>query len=376
MAAELVHGTTNIVDTDGVFEIVRDRLRRLITEHPSQIPVYTEGGRWHFDSDSWAPVWTGGFLAGMIWAVAQHTNDSWWRDQAEKYTLLLEPHKLDTGTHDLGFLFTPSWGRWHSIDPTRRSRDVLVQAGRTLAGGFNTRGKYLKTGVDGGSTVIDIMMNIDIIYEAADLCEDDELANVATQHALTSRRYLVRGDSSTAHEGWFDAGTGEFLRTATHQGYRADSCWVRGHAWAMYGYGAAYKRARDERFLQTAIECADLYIERTGDALIPPNDWDDPHPEFPYEASAASVAASAMLQLAEILGPEGAVYVSYGSRILAKLCTPEFLTTPGDGWEGLIKRATYHRGNGLGVQESTMWGDYYFVEALERYRRLGSGGVG
>jgi unsaturated chondroitin disaccharide hydrolase len=185
-----------------------------------------------------------------------------------------------------------------------------------------------------------------------------------------ARRYLVRGDASTAHEGWFDEHTGQFLRTATHQGYRADSCWVRGHCWAMYGFAAAYARTGDVRFLRTAIDCADLYLDKTGEVLVPPNDWDDPDPEHPYEASAASIAASAMLQLAEILEGDGGAYRDYGTRILALLCTPQFLATPGDGWEGLIKHATYHRARGLGVQESNMWGDYFFVEALERYRLL------
>lgn len=358
------------IDTDRVFAVVRAQLRRLITDHPLQIPTHTVGGRWHVGADGWAPVWTGGFLAGLIWAVAQDTADPWWRTQAERYSLLLEPRADDAGTHDLGFIFTPSWGRWYAEEPSPRVRDVLVRAGRTLAAGYNPRGRYLKTWVAGGSTFIDIMMNVDIIYQAAELSGDASLAEVATQHALTSRRYLVRGDASTVHEGWFDEQTGEFLRAATHQGHRADSCWVRGHTWAMYGFGSAYLRTADERFLRTARDCADVYIANTGDALVPPNDWDDPNPEHPYEASAGCVAAAAMLQLASILGTGGTVYRDYGARIVERLCSPQFLATPGDGWEGIIKQATYHQANGLGVQESTMWGDYYFVDAIERVRRL------
>ena len=216
-------------------------------------------------------------------------------------------------------------------------------------------------------------MNLDIIYQAAELSHDPDLAQIATQHALTSRRFLVRGDSSTVHEGWFNVDSGEFLRPATHQGYRSDSCWARGHAWAIYGFTIAFARTGDNRFLDTAIACADLYISRTGDALVPPNDWDDPDPEFPFEASAGAVAASAMLQLGEVLGAAAAEYVAYGSRILARLASPEFMAQPGDGWEGVIKHALYHRANGLGVDESNMWGDYFFTEALERYHRLRGG---
>jgi unsaturated chondroitin disaccharide hydrolase len=353
-------------DLEFALETAQEQVRCLISDHPGQIPIFTVAGRWHFDEDAWAPAWTGGFLAGMIWIFAERTNDPWWHLQAEKYSQLLEPRKLDEGTHDLGFLFTPSWGRWHRLHPTARTRDVIIQAGRTMAKRFNCAGKYLRTWVDRGSTFIDVMMNVDIVFQAAELSGDPGLADIARQHALTTRRFLVRGDSSTAHEGWFDPDTGEFLRAATHQGFRADSTWVRGHAWAIYGFGSVYARTRDERFLDTARRCADFYIDQTGSRYVAANDWNDPAPEYPYEASAAGIAAAGMLQLASLMGAEGARYREYAAGILGRLCTPEFLGSREQGWEGVIKHAIYHRKNNLGVNESVMWGDHYFVEALHR----------
>ena len=362
---------------DDAMAVAEEQVRRLVTAHPGQIPIYTRHGRWHFDDDSWAPVWTGGFLAGMMWIFAERTGDAFWREQAERYSLLLEPRKLDAGTHDIGFLFTPSWGRWHDSAPSQKTRDVLVQAGRTMAGRFNPAGNYLRTWVDAGSTFIDVMMNVGIIYRAAALSGDPALAEIATKHAATSRRFLVRGDASVVHEGWFDPDSGEFLRAATHQGHRSDSSWVRGQAWAIYGFGTAFQFSGDSRFLETARKCADLYIEQVGDAFVGPNDWCEEHPEFPYEASAASIAASAMLQLAELLGPEaGAAYLAYARNIVARLSTPEFLGSAEDGWEGIIKHSTYHRRENLGVDESVMWGDYYFVEALDRLAKIDAAGSG
>jgi unsaturated chondroitin disaccharide hydrolase len=346
--------------------VAQEQVRQLICDHPGRFPVYTVEGRWHIDEDAWAPAWSGGFLTGMMWIFAERTSDPWWRRQAQRYSRLLEPRKLDEGTHDIGFLFTPSWGRWHELDPSEATRDVIVQAGRTMAKRFNGAGRYLHTWVDEGSTFIDVMMNIDIVFQAAELTGDRRLFDVAHHHALTTRRFLVRGDSSTVHEGWFDPQSGEFLRAATHQGFRADSCWARGHAWAIYGFGSAYERTRDRRLLDTACRCADYYIERTGRRLVPPNDWEDPAPEYAYEASAASIAAAAMLQLADLVGPEGSNYRNYACGILARLGTPEFLGRRAQGWEGVVKHAIYHRNNDLGVDESVMWGDYYFVEALDR----------
>ena len=101
------------------------------------------------------------------------------------------------------------------------------------------------------------MMNVGIIFYAAGQLSSSKLLNVATQHCLTTRRYLVRGDGSTAHEGIFDLQSGQFLRASTQQGWRADSCWARGLAWAIYGFSSAYQHTRtmgvpDPRFLETA----------------------------------------------------------------------------------------------------------------------------
>jgi len=361
------------IDVEQVLDVAANRLERLVTRHPGRIPVHTEDGRWQIADDAWAPSWTGGFLAGQLWILAESTGDGIWRERAERYSELIEDRRFDTGTHDLGFLFTPSWGRWHRLAPSPRSADVLVQAARSLASNFNPRGRYLRTWVDEGSTFIDIMMNVDLLFQAGDLAGDPDLTRIAAEHSDTSRRFLVRGDATTAHEGWFDPATGEFLRTATHQGYRADSSWVRGHAWALYGFTSSFLRTGDHSYLDTAEALAQTALRNTGADPVPPNDWCDPHPEFAHEASGASILAAGLLQLADveaIPAERRSRYFDAGVRLLARLSEPPFLSSDDENWDGLIRHATYHRANGLGVQQSNMWGDYYFLEAVERYQRL------
>jgi unsaturated chondroitin disaccharide hydrolase len=36
------------------------------------------------------------------------------------------------------------------------------------------------------------------------------------------------------------------------------------------------------------------------------------------------------------------------------------------GWEGILKHGIYHERKELGVDESVMWGEYFFVEALDK----------
>ena len=88
------------------------------------------------------------------------------------------------------------------------------------------------------------------------------------QHCLTTRTCLVRGDGSTAHEGHFRHDTGEFLRQSTQQGWRDDSSWARGLAWALYGFATVYAYRRCA-FPETAEACAHFYIEHTPAARRP-----------------------------------------------------------------------------------------------------------
>ena len=354
---------------EAALEFAAEQVRALVTEHPGAMPTYTRDGRWVMTADPWAPSWNGGFLAGLLWIFADRTGDSWFREQAELYSLRLEKRKSDRGTHDVGFVLDPSWGRWYDLVPRGRARDVLVEGGRTMARRLQPGG-YLSTWVDAGSTFIDVMMNVGIILRAAQFTDDAELREVALRHCRTSVRYLMRGDGSTAHEAWFDTTSGEFLRTATHQGWRSDSSWARGQAWAIYGFTTAYRYTGEQDLLAAACRAADYYVAQTPEDGVPPNDWLDPSPSEHWEASAAAIAASGLLQLADQLGKDGVSYRGYALNILRTLRNTEFIAADTPGWQGILRHATYHHRRGIGVDESVMFGDYYFVEDLAAASRI------
>ena len=92
---------------------------------------------------------------------------------------------------------------------------------------------------------------------------DQHLLDVAEQHCETTRKYLVRGDGSTSHEGIFDLDTGEFLRQTTQQGWRDDSSWARGLAWSLYGFTSMYALTGNPHWLATAQLNADYWLEHT-----------------------------------------------------------------------------------------------------------------
>ncbi|MBV9392395.1 MAG: glycoside hydrolase family 88 protein, partial [Verrucomicrobia bacterium] len=206
---------------------------------------------------------------------------------------------------------------------------------------------------------------------------DRLLYEIALDHCLTTRRFLVRGDGSTAHEGIFSTETGEFLHQSTHQGWRGDSCWARGQAWALFGFSTTYAYTNDSRFLDTARTCADYFIENTPDHGVPPNDWDEAKHMVnkggtAYESSAAAIAVCGFLQIADQIENQGVAcrYRERAWRTLSTLLSSEFLAERTPGWEGILKHGIYHKRKDIGVDESVMWGDYFLLYALDRLTRF------
>ena len=360
----------------GLFEnalrFAEHQLRALLERYPDFYPMYTVAGRWQHAGEAWTH-WCDGFLPGMLWIVsarqpAGSPESHWWREQAIRYSGPLEPRKFDRAVHDLGFVFMSSYHRWYAVARDPRLKAVLIEAGRTMSLRFREKGRYLNSFVSPDSLFIDIMANIPIVFYAALETGDRALLDIALAHCHTTRRVLVRGDGSTAHEGLFDLETGEFLRQTTHQGYRGDSCWSRGLAWALYGFGTAYTYARDPALLQTAEACADFYIRHTPPDGVPPWDYDGPAESRALrDTSAAAIAASGLLQLGSLAADaaKGHFYRETARHILATLCR-DWLAEPGTPWEGILKGGVYHIHKNLGVNESVMWGEYFFLEALER----------
>ncbi len=343
------------------------KVRKLITNHPDHFPLYTSRGKWKHGKESWTN-WCEGFLGGQMWIFTDHLDTSYWRPKAEHYSRLLKGRELDREVHDLGFTFWPTWKKWYALTGDESINDVVVQAGKTMALRFNSKAGFLRSFLTEDSTFIDIMMNVGIIFYAAEQTKDSDIRKIVDTHCLQTRRHLLRGDGSASHEGIFDLETGVFLRQTTKQGWRDDSSWARGQAWSLYGFGTCYAFTGDSRYLDAAERSADFYLERTGDRLVPPNDWEEPNPLAPVESSAAAITASGLLQLSQLTKDraKAARYSNFAIRSMNLLCSSDYLSKDDPDWEGVLKHGSYHEQKKLGVDESVLWGDYFFVEALDK----------
>jgi unsaturated chondroitin disaccharide hydrolase len=353
-------------------EFAEQQVRKLTDQHPDFFPIYTCEGKWHHEGELWTD-WTGGFLVGMMWQFHRRTGDPDWRRRAEHYSQLLESRQFDTSVHDLGFIFLNTYLPWYELTGDKRLHDVLIQAGRTLAKRFREKGQYLCSFIGPESLFIDIMMNVPVIFYAGNESRDQELLRVATAHCRTTRDRLVRQDGSTAHEGVFDVETGEFLRQSTHQGLRGESCWARGQAWSLYGFSKVFGYSGAKEFLEVAERNAEYWLTHLPDDKVPWWDFDadvsQPAPRGAQkESSAGAIAASGLLDLAQQTDvPTHAVaYRTIALTMLDALVDPEYLANETPGWEGILKHGVYHTEKQLGVDESVMWGEFFFVEALTK----------
>ncbi|MDR3636851.1 MAG: glycoside hydrolase family 88 protein [Isosphaeraceae bacterium] len=353
---------------EAAFDFAAEQVRATTERTPDFFPTYTVGGRWKRGAELWTD-WCGGFHAGMMWLIAERTGERRWYELAQHYSQLLEHRQHDRNVHDLGFIFLNTYRPWYGATGESRLNDVLVNAGRTLALRFNPKGRYLRSFVAPESLFIDIMMNVPIIFYAAREAGDPGLRAIAESHCRTTERTLVRPDGGTAHEGIFDLDTGEFVRQSTHQGLRADSDWSRGLAWSLYGFGTVYTYTQNPADLAVAERNADHFLARCPVGLIPP--WDFDAPDGPHridDSSAAAIAASGLWDLSGLTADASRArrYRLASLIILDSLCSEQYLARGTPGWEGVLKHGVYHFHKQLGVDESVMWGDFFFLEAVAK----------
>jgi unsaturated chondroitin disaccharide hydrolase len=348
-------------------EVAAGKVLRLVGDYPDYFPLYTDQGRWKHGKEAWTN-WCEGFLAGQMWLFYELGFGDDWKTRAEHYSQLVEERQYDDQVHDLGFVLCPTWKKWWELTGDDARRRVVIQGGKTMATRFHTKGKYLRSFLAPDSIFIDVMMNVGIVAVAGLEADDQQLLDVAEQHCETTRKYLVRGDGSTSHEGIFDLGTGEFLRQTTQQGWRNDSSWTRGLAWSLYGFTSMYALTGNPHWLATAQLNADYWLEHTiGPDPVPPNDFDEPNPVRRWESSAAACAAGGLIMLGSVVADDDQAgrYHNHAKATIARLCEPEFVAYE-DSWEGVLKHGSYHETKQLGVDESVMWGEYFFVESLAR----------
>lgn len=321
--------------------------------------------------------WCSGFWPGVLWYAYEATGDSVLKEQAMRYTASLDYMAWrPIYDHDLGFILFCSMGNGWRLTEDPGYKRALLAAADSLSTLFNPAAGTILSWprnvemLGGHNTIMDNMMNLELLFWAAKHGGDSHLYDQAVKHAETTMRYHFREDYSCYHVAVYDSLSGQFLKGITHQGYSDSSMWARGQSWAIYGYTLVYRETGDPTFLDFACKVADVYLSRLPEDGVPYWDFDDPAiPDAPRDVSAACVVASALLELQSYCpGEKGAYYLRQARHMLQSLGSDAYRSRKGK--VSMLDHSVGHRPAGSEVDASIIYADYYYIEALTRLKSL------
>jgi hypothetical protein len=277
------------------------------------------------------------------------------------------------GIHDLGFMIFGSFGNAFRLCPSDARKEIILQAAETLATRFNPAVGCLKSWDDSRwayPVIIDNMMNLELLFWAAANGGPARLREIAVSHAEKTMSNQFRADGGTYHVLGYDPSSGAVLVRNTRQGAADESTWARGQSWAIYGFTLTYRYTKDARFLNAARRAADYFLVRLPPDGVPYWDFQAPGiPDEPRDASAAAIAASALFELSGY-GPEPAIRETYARaarHILGSLFSPPYLAE-GTNSHAILDHSVGSKPGNLEVDVSLIYADYYFLEALARWK--------
>jgi hypothetical protein len=337
-------------------------------------PTYaTKELKWKLKSSA---DWTSGFYPGCLWYAYELSGDPRFEKWARQWTASCEKEKLNTDTHDLGFRFLCSFGnglRLGKGDAYRGYKDVILTAANTLSQRFNPRVGCLSSNWDrvkienSFPVVIDIMMNLELLYWASRNGGPSYLADYARTHAVTTFRDFVRPDGGTYHIVRYDKDTGKIINRGTLQGAGDETTWSRGHAWAVYGMVVVYRYTREKEFLDNAMRLADYFIRHLPEDRIAA--WDFQSDITYRDVSASCIVTSALFEMIRYIDDSTRKkhYRTEAESMLRSLCRAPYFTADAET-SCLLDHSVQYLPLNSNVDVPAIFADYYFLEALLRYK--------
>jgi unsaturated chondroitin disaccharide hydrolase len=361
--------------TANALRFAAEQSRRTVLEigDSTRFPRCTEvDGKWKTTP---AKEWTSGFFAGSLWYLDAYTSDPFFKRAAQRWTAGMAQEQFDRGTHDLGFKIFDSYGIGNQYHPSSEYTQIIVRTAETLGKRFNPVVGCIKSWDNrrwAYPVIIDNMMNLELLFWAAEHGGSAHLREIAVKHAETTMKNHFRADGGTYHVLGYDTTSGVVVARNTHQGYADESVWARGQAWAIYGFTMSYRFTRDARFLNTACKAADYFISHLPADHVPYWDFQAPDiPREPRDVSAAAIAASAMIELSGFVSddPPKGKYRDAAFDILRSLCSAPYLAK-GTNSHAILNHAVGSKPAKSEVDVSIIYADYYFIEAMLRYLQI------
>jgi len=339
--------------------------------------------------------WTSGHFPGSLWYLYEATGDAALKDRAIFWTERLEPNKVADTNHDLGFIMYCSFGNARRLLKTDKYDAILVKTAETLSQRYSDelgliRSWGRKDEKKDFLVIPDNMMNLELLefaskHPTAETCP--ELAKrfdvIARSHATKTMANHFRDDGGTYHVLNYDqrpgfAGSVQEIRRG--QGLSCRTAWSRGQSWAIYGYTMMYRETKDPAYLAFAQKVTDYAMNHPNMPADGIPYWDFGAPGEERDSSAGACMASALLELAQLLDDNqtikqsnnspGAAYRAFAVKQLLALASPAYFSEGNEIGHFLLKHGVGSKPSMSEVDTPLDYGDYYFLEALLRFRNL------
>lgn len=320
--------------------------------------------------------WCSGFFPGTLINIYSVTKDTVLLNEANRKLSELTPEQYNKTTHDLGFMMYCSFGTAYKLKPDDQYKQILINSAKSLATRFSPVVGCIRSWDSKKSdylVIIDNMMNLELLCWATQATGDSSFCKIAETHANTTMKNHFRTDYSSYHVVNYSPETGAVQQKRTAQGYANESAWARGQAWGLYGYTMMYRETHDKRYLDQAEHIATYILNNPNLPADKVPYWDYNAPDKPdvlRDASAGAVMASALLELCEYSQGSGPEYFHIAETILKTLSGPGYIAVPGTNGGFILKHSVGNMPQHSEVDVPLTYADYYFVEAMIRYKRL------
>jgi unsaturated chondroitin disaccharide hydrolase len=346
----------------------------VMKDKPDLLPRTTDTtGKLITAKSSW---WTSGFFPGSLWYLYEYSKDQKILDYAKMMTARVEKEKTNKGTHDLGFMLYCSFGNGFRISKEESYKNVLLTGSGALITRFRPKNGCIQSWNSRKGwecpVIIDNMMNLEFLMWAFKTTGDSTYYRICVSHSDTTIKNHYRPDYSSYHVVSYDTLTGKVQVRQTSQGAADESAWARGQAWGLYGYTVMYRETKLERYLKQAVHIADFMINHTNmpEDKIPYWDYNAPGiPNALRDASAGAIMASALIELSSYVQPDlGKKYLGVAETQLRTLSSPEYLAKTGSNGNFILMHSVGSLPGKSEVDVPLTYADYYFIEALLRYK--------
>ena len=284
--------------------------------------------------------------------------------------------KIALNDHDVGFVYSPACVAAYKITGDAKYRDWALQAANHLYdAGYAKKGGFILRGFDwpderGCRTMMDTLMNAPLLFWSAQQTGNQAHYDAALSQNEITERLLIRPDASSFHHYQFEPDTFQPRCGLTWQGHSDDSCWSRGHSWGIYGFAIAYDYCHEDWLIELHRDITYFMLNHLPKDLTPYWDYDFTEGDHPRDTSASAVAVCGMNDMCRYLpdtAPQKAVYESASAQLLDDLID-RYTGDIGKPYEGLIHHVTAGGPQRIGIDECAIYGDYFYLEALMRWK--------